>query len=180
MDCSSICLAIEQSPIGSFMRFNAFAFPVAEAIHVIAVVMVFGTIFIVDLRLLGLPSTRWSMTGLAARLLKWTWGAFVLAVITGGLMFASTAVLYSANTFFRLKMLALILAGMNMFIFEIVTARSMKNWDRDTAPPLSAKIAGLLSILLWVSVILFGRWIGFTKTVAVQEIDFGTINSSFF
>lgn len=180
MDCSSICLAIEQSPIGVFMRFNPYAFAVAEAVHVIAVAMVFGTIFIVDLRLLGLPSTTWSMTTLAARLLKWTWGSFVLAVVTGGLMFASTAVLYSTNIFFQLKMVALVLAGMNMLIFEVVTARSIKNWDRDTAPPLSAKIAGLLSILFWVSVILFGRWIGFTKEVAVQQIDFGAINSSFF
>jgi len=79
------------------------------------------------------------------------------------LMFTPNAVTYVGNTAFQFKMLALAAVGINMLIFQSVSARSVAAWDQNASAPMSVKIAGALSILLWIAVILLGRWIGFTK-----------------
>jgi hypothetical protein len=58
---------------------------------------------------------------------------------------------------------AIVLAGINMLVFERVTAKSMPSWDRGVLPPFAARAAAAVSIVLWLAVIVFGRWIGFTK-----------------
>jgi hypothetical protein len=69
---------------------------------------------------------------------------------------------YSHNFFFLGKMVLMAMAAVNMLVFELVTYRSVKNWDSETPTPFSAKLAGALSLAFWVGVIVFGRWIGFT------------------
>lgn len=155
--------AITGTPVGIFMSQNEIAFPIAESIHVIGVALVFGTIALVDLRLLGLFRGGSSAKEITKGLLPWTWVGFALAVITGLLMFSSNAPSYWANTPFKLKMVALALAGINMLVFELITARSMARWDHDSvARPTSVRAAGLLSLSFWIGVVVLGRWIGFT------------------
>ena len=69
--------------------------------------MVFGTIAIIDLRLLGIASTRRPFRRIASDVLKWTWAAFALTVFTGFLMFITNAAVYYHNFFFRTKMVLL-------------------------------------------------------------------------
>lgn len=155
--------AITGTPVGIFMSQNEIAFPIAESIHVIGVALVFGTISIVDLRLLGVLRSGSSVKEITEDLLPWTWIGFALAMITGLLMFSSNAPSYWANTPFKLKMIALALAGINMVIFELITARSMERWDNDgIARPNSVRAAGFLSLTFWIGVVVLGRWIGFT------------------
>lgn len=135
-------------------------FPFVESLHVIAIALVVGTIFIVDARLLGITVAQLPFTYVSHRLLPWTWVAFVGAVVTGVLMFIANAVAYFENTEFRVKMLLLVLAGLNMLYFQLVTYRSVASWNSGR-PPHAARFAGVMSILLWSSVIGFGRWIGF-------------------
>ena len=172
----SLVQAIESSALGEWMRTSVKAMPFVEATHVLAAITVFGTILIVDLRLLGLPDTRRPFTRVSDELLKLTWSAFVLAVITGFLMFAANANTYIHNTQFQLKMFALVAAGLNMLIFQMLTFRTVGAWDTDKQAPTAAKLAGTLSILLWLSVIFLARWIGFTKgynfEVVPDNVDF--------
>lgn len=151
------------------LRQSLYAFPLIESVHVIAITLVFGTIVIVDLRLLGVASGHRPFTRLAPELLKWTWMAFALAAVTGSLMFISNAVVYFHSTPFRIKMVLMALAGINMAIFQVLTEKSVHLWDdRPVAPP-AGRIAALLSLCLWIGVICAGRVIGFGlagKTVA--------------
>jgi hypothetical protein len=135
-------------------------FPLVESFHVITIAIVAGTIFIVDTRLLGMTSSRLAFTYVSDRMLPWTWAAFACAVITGTLMFIGNAVNYYDNVPFRVKMVLLVLAGLNMLFFQLVTFRGVAAWD-SARPPVAARAAGLISISLWCSVIGFGRWIGF-------------------
>jgi hypothetical protein len=135
-------------------------FPVVESLHVITMAIVAGTIFIVDTRLVGLTSSHLPFSYLSDRLLPWTWGAFACSVVTGTLMFMANATGYYANTPFRVKMVLLLLAGLNMLYFQRVTFRTVATWDAGR-PPSEARLAGALSISLWCCVIGFGRWIGF-------------------
>ena len=163
MDLTPLVEAAQNSALSEWMRTSLKAVAIINAFHVLSIVTVFGTIFIVDLRLLGYPNLQRSFTRMHDELLKWTWGAFGIAVISGVLLFMVNAVTYHRNTAFWLKMGAIVLAGINMLVFEHGTMKSAASWDKGVAPPQAAKIAGALSIVLWVSVIVLGRWIGFTK-----------------
>ena len=108
-------------------------------------------------------NTKRSFTRIHHELIPLTWVAFVVSVITGALMFAPNSITYVVNTAFQLKLLAILAAGVNMAIFQFVTARSVATWDQGTPTPSSVRLAGVLSILLWITVIFLARWIGFTK-----------------
>jgi len=89
--------------------------------------------------------------------------AFAVAVVTGSLLFVPNARTYIVNTAFGLKMAALVCAGLNVAVFQFTTLRTVAQWDANTPVPLGGRVAGAVSILIWTSVIVFGRWIGFTK-----------------
>jgi hypothetical protein len=94
--------------------------------------------------------------------LPWTWGAFVIALITGSLLFISKATTYMVNPFFIWKMVLIAAAGVNMAIFHVFTWKTVNTWDRGREVPLTGKVAGGLSLVLWVLVVFVARWIGFT------------------
>jgi hypothetical protein len=162
MDVDSILQAIYNWPVSTAIRTDYFWFPFFESIHVIAITLVVGSIFIVDLRLMGITSNRKPVTELAKEILPWTWGVFLLAVFAGVMMFISKATNYYADAYFRYKMLFILLAGINMAIFHLFTYRSVARWDKDVPTLTGAKIAGGLSMLCWIIVVFCGRWIGFT------------------
>ena len=163
MDLTPLVEAAQNSALSEWMRTSLKAVAIINALHVLSIVTVFGTIFLVDLRLLGLANLQRSFIRTHDELLRWTWGAFGIAAVTGVLLFMVNAVTYYRNTAFWLKMLTIVLAGINMAVFELRTMKSVPSWDKGVTPPSAARLAGALSIVLWVAVIVFGRWIGFTK-----------------
>jgi hypothetical protein len=156
---------LETSRLSVFIQESDFGFPAVETIHVIAITLVFGTIAIVDFRLLGLGSKNRPVTELCRDVLPWTWIAFVVAAISGSLLFISHAMQYFENTAFRTKMLLMLLAGINMVVFEFITFRGVASWDRDAAVVLPGKLAGAISLVCWLGVVSFARWVGFTVGV---------------
>src|ERR1043165_2455354 len=129
MDIAALLKSLESSGIATRIRESLYIFPLIESVHVFGLAMVFGTIAIIDLRLLGVASTRRSFKQMASDILKWTWVAFAVTAATGGLMFITNAGVYYHNSFFRAKMLLLVLAGLNMFVFELTAGRSIHKWD---------------------------------------------------
>lgn len=162
MSVESILASIETSAVAAWMRDTNPAMQIVEASHVVAAVMLFGTVLIVDLRLLGLADARRTVTRIGRETLPLTWLAFAVAAATGALMFATSAQTYFGNGAFRWKALALAAAALNMAYYQLLTARGVADWDLGR-PPRAARVAGLLSLLLWGAVVLLGRWIGFTK-----------------
>ncbi|HTQ98600.1 MAG TPA: DUF6644 family protein [Candidatus Acidoferrum sp.] len=170
---------IEASAVGEWMRGNLLAMPLVNAAHVMCVTLVFGTIIVVDLRLLGLLDRGRAITRTSDEMLRLTWLAFAGAVVSGSLFFIANATTYWFNTAFRVKMLAILLAGVNMAVFQFITFRGVAQWDRNAPTPRAAKAAAALSILIWLTVLILGRVIGYTKgvEVAVPEsvnFDFGS------
>lgn len=163
MNAPQLVQDIEASGIGQWMRSNLLALPMVEAVHVLCITLVFGSILVVDLRLLGLFDRHRAATRVSHEMLGVTWSAFVGAIISGAIYFAANATTYWFNTAFRFKMLAILLAGINMALFQLITWRGVAAWDRDGPTPRAARIAGALSILIWTVVIVLGRLIGFTK-----------------
>ncbi len=175
MNAPSFIQSIHASAIGEWMRGSVQAMPWVNAAHVLCVTLVFGTILVVDLRLLGLLDRSRPVTRVAGEMLRLTWIAFAGAVLTGALFFSANATTYWFNTAFRFKMLAILLAGVNMAVFQLLTFRGVAAWDRNAPTPRAARVAAALSILIWISVIVLGRVIGFTKSFEVpvpENLDF--------
>jgi hypothetical protein len=157
----NILSSLGDSPVSLWIAESTWAFPALEVVHIFAISMVFGTIAIIDLRLLGLASTKRAYSEMARELLPWTWGAFFVAAMCGSVLILSRPDGYFENTDFRLKFMCMALAGANMLVFQFITSKSLADWDRGT-PPASARVAGAVSILMWIGVVYFARMTGFT------------------
>ena len=162
MDLHALGAWLMSFPISDFIRESDWAFPAIESAHVVAVLLVVGTVSIVDLRLVGFASRNSAVTEISRDTLRWTWVAFVFAAITGSLMLMAKANDYFAVPSFWVKMFVMFLAAVNMLTFEVLTFRNVAQWDIGSSLPTAAKVAGTVSLALWVLVIIFGRWIGYT------------------
>lgn len=162
MDVGAFLSFLETSPLALAIQTSDMFFPLLESLHVVGVALVFGTIFIVDMRLLGLASRGQSVIDVTRTALRWTWLGFILALVTGTLMFVSTASVYMNNAPFLFKMGLLAVAGVNMLTFEVILARDIETWADRTVIPMAARLSGGLSLLCWITILALGRWIGFT------------------
>jgi hypothetical protein len=153
---------LEATSVATAIRENEVLFPWIECIHVLAITLVVGTISTVDLRLLGFTSLDRAVDRLTGEMLPFTWGAFIVAATTGALLFSSNAMTYGHNFFFLGKMMLIALAGINMAVFHLFVGRDVKSWGGAAQVPFAAKAAGGVSLSIWIVVVAFGRWIGFT------------------
>lgn len=142
------------SPWSEVINSREWVFPAIQSLHFIGFALSIGTIAIVDLRLLGVGMQRESAAELAADLAPWTWAGIAAMLITGPLMFSTDAVAYHYNPSFQFKMVCLMLA----LLFHFTLHRRAVRPD---APPVAAKLAGAVSLLLWSGVVASGRMIAF-------------------
>src|SRR6202790_1220271 len=152
---------LEQTSVGTAIRESLWLFPVIETVHIFGIILLVGGTSILDLRLMGLTFRDEPVTKLAKRFLPWAWSGFIIQVATGLLMFASEATKMYINTAFQIKMLMIVAAGGNAFVFNLLADQRVGKWDKDPVPPVSARIAGLVSILFWFGIVAAGRWIAY-------------------
>jgi hypothetical protein len=166
VDITAFLKSLEESGVANRIRDSLWLFPLIESTHVFGLALVFGTIAIIDLRLLGMASTQRSFQRMASEILKWTWAAFALTALTGSLMFITNARVYYHNFFFRTKMLLLVLAGINILVFELTAGRTIHRWDKAPSAPPAGKAVAALSLAIWIGIIFMGRLIGFSTSRA--------------
>ncbi len=142
------------------MRQWLWLYPSVEIVHIVGIAILFGSIAVLDLRLLGL-SRSVSARRLAAHVLPWTAGAFVLIVPSGLMMFSAHASDFIASGVFPLKMGLILLAGVNAAVFHMGVFRTVQAWDVGAAPPAAARAAAALSLAAWVGVIACGRLLAY-------------------
>ena len=151
--------AIEASAFAEAMRDSAWLYPAILFAHVLGVALLFGSIAVLDFRLLGLR-TKAPVKALAGQVLPWSAGSFLLIVPSGLAMFAANATEFIASPVFAVKMCLILAAGLNAAIFHALTFPSVNVWDapemRSLGPPVSARLAGAFSLTLWASVIACG------------------------
>jgi len=135
-------------------------FPLMESLHVIGATFVLGSIFMMDLRLLGLAANKYAITTLSKELVPWSWSAFVLATVTGLGMLITRAASHVVNPAFQWKIVLLVLAGINMAYFHFRVYKQVEEWDIGVTTPRQVKLIGASSLLLWSGVMLAGRWVG--------------------
>jgi hypothetical protein len=152
---------LAESPWSVSIHESEIAYSLIESIHVWSMCLFFGLAVMFDLRLLGWTMTKVPVSEFSRRLLPWTIAGFVVMAISGTLLFYAIPVRSYQNIFFRFKMILLLLAGLNVWIFHSRVYPKVDTWDVDAKPPRAARVAGALSLALWVGVIVTGRMIAY-------------------
>jgi len=159
-DAQTIWAWLESTGIAVAMREWTWLYPIVEIAHIIGFVVLVGSAFLFDLRLLGV-SRGLPVTDLARHLLRWSRLSILVVVPTGFLMFMTNATTMVENPVFRLKLLLIAFAGINALVFQLWTAKSASNWNVDMPSPPGAKLSATFSLLAWSAVISCGRLIAF-------------------
>jgi hypothetical protein len=147
---------IHSSGFSRGLRESAF-YPFIEGTHVLSLSLSVGLILWFDLRLTGLALRQDSISGLYSSLRPWIFLGFTLMVSSGLTLFVARATDVWASPYFRVKLVLLSLCLLNVLIYHLMVGKSSKNWDIGVSPPISARAAGVMSLLLWFSVIAVGR-----------------------
>lgn len=143
------------------LRESIWVYPIVETVHVLALCLFLGLALLLDLRLLDLALRRTPVTEITARVMPWTWFGFALMVASGAALFLSDPAKFYVNVFFRVKVVLLILAGLNAWVFHATVYRRVADWDLAAPTPRRARIAGALSLVLWAGVVTTGRLIAY-------------------
>jgi hypothetical protein len=155
------CQWLADSWVGTSIRESDNLFSIIETVHVLGVIVTAGTIAIVDLRILGVLMARYSVAQVLQPLVRITWLGFAVMVVSGFLLFWSEADKLYVNSAFRLKVLLLLLAGLNQWIFHATAYRQLAAAGVAARIPPQAKFAASLSLALWSGVIVLGRAIAY-------------------
>ena len=132
-----------------------------EGTHVLTLMLFMGTILMVDLRLLGVAFRQTPVSVLSDRVLPLTVVGLVIMVITGLGLFYAKPLLYYHNIWFRLKLVFLVIAAINIMWFHFRIQRSMPDWDAAPNPPAKVRLSGAISLLSWIAIITVGRFIAY-------------------
>lgn len=140
---------------------SLYMYPLVESIHVLTLCVFVGLASVLDLRLMGITLKRVPVSEVARRLLPWMVGGFTIMVITGSLLFYAIPIRSYHSVWFRVKMVMLVLAGLNAWVFHARIWRSVTTWDLDPVTPKAARVAGAASLVLWAGIIVTGRMIAY-------------------
>ena len=162
MSILSVCEWLESTAIGVLVRESLYGFQILAAIHILGLTVSVGTLVWFDLRLAGVSMPRCPVSSLYRRLIPWTLVGFSVMFITGALLFTGFATKAYGNVYFRIKLTAIVLAGVNALVYHRMTERRIAHWNDAARPPLPARLAGVISIVVWTIAIMAGRMMSYT------------------
>ena len=140
---------------------SLYVYPLVESVHVLTLCLFVGTAIMLDLRLMGLTLRSVPVSDILEQFLPWLTAGFIIMVSSGALLFYAIPVRSYHNIFFRIKMLMLLLSGLNALIFKVTAQRRVVEWGASATPPRSARAAGAASLVLWAGIIIAGRMIAY-------------------
>jgi len=161
MSLLRFCQWLEKTPGSIALHESLWVYPIVESVHVLTLCLFLGTAVMLDLRLLGVTMRRVPVSEVARQLLPWTALGFALMLISGALLFYAIPVRTYLNIFFRVKVVMLLLAGINAWVFHSTVYRRVAEWDRDPVLPKGARFAAGLSLVLWAGIVTAGRMIAY-------------------
>lgn len=153
---------LENTSIATLVRESAWGFPMLVAIHIVGLTLSVGMVMWFDLRLLGLAFGGSPVSTVYRRIIPWAGTGFALMFASGAVLLAGYATSAYGNVYFRAKIVALLLAGLNALVYHCLTERHSHRWNDAARPPMAARMAGLVSIVVWATVILAGRMMSYT------------------
>lgn len=153
--------AVQATPGSVAIRESVYLYPVIEGAHVLSTCLFLGLVTMMDLRLVSATLRSAPVTDVQQRLLPWQMTGLVLMVVSGVLLVFTEPLRFYGNVFFQVKMGLLVLAGLNMLVFHTGVYRRVAEWDHHETPPGPARVAGVLSMVLFSGIVVCGRMIAY-------------------
>lgn len=161
MSLLPFCKWLAETPGSIALHESLYMYPLVESAHVLTLCLFVGLSMMLDLRLLGVAMRRVRVSEVAGRLVPWMTVGFVVMVITGVALFYAIPVRSYQSLWFRGKMIMLVLAGLNAWVFHSDVYRRVAEWDLAAMAPRAARVAGITSLVLWAGIVVFGRMIAY-------------------
>jgi hypothetical protein len=156
-----LCEWLANTPGSIALHESRWGYSIVESVHVLSLCLFLGMAVMLDLRLLGVTMRRTAVSEVMGQLLPWMVAGFVLMVISGALLFYAIPVRTFQNIFFRIKVLLLISAGLNVWVFHSTVYRKVAEWELNPVPPRRARVAAALSLAVWAGIVIAGRMIAY-------------------
>ena len=150
------CTALQATSVATAIR-ETVLYPIIECSHVLGLALSVGAIMWFDLRLLGLVWKKSSVSAAFSMVKPVMMVGFAVMILTGALLFTARASEAFSSVFFRIKIGLLVLSALNVALFHLTIDRRRRDWELADPPPAQVRMAGLVSLALWFSVIAAGR-----------------------
>ena len=151
------CEWLQSTEFATSLRESGYVYPAVEGSHVLGLALSVGVVMWFDLRLAGIAWKQRPVSEVFLRLRPLMFVGFALMFATGALLFSARATEAFNSFYFRTKMALLVLGGVNVVLFHLTIDRRRAEWDALQPPPLQARLAGIVSLLLWFAIIAAGR-----------------------
>lgn len=155
------CDWLSETPVSYFFQSAEWIVPAVQSIHILAIAVVMGSAMVVDMRLLGVAGRRQTISGMT-RYFPWIWFALVVLLLSGSILIIVEPRRELLNPVFQAKMALLLISIALTAALQVLIRRRQKVWDASNVPS-SAKLFALVSVILWVAIVVSGRWIAYVE-----------------
>jgi hypothetical protein len=153
---------LSDTPLSKTFQDHSWVVPTSQSIHILAVSIVFGSACMINLRLLGVGRSGRSVSQLSNTVVPWMWGGLAVLLLTGIVQIITEPVRQFVTPMFWAKMMMIVVVGVMTALYARAVRRNAPAWDASASRPWTAKVFALLSTLLWLAIIVCGRFIGYT------------------
>lgn len=162
---------VEAFPSSVAIRESLNAYPILLTSHVIGMCAFAGLVMMMDFRLAGVGNRSTSITDVQGRLFPWQMVGMVISAVTGLLLLYGQPMRFYPNFYFWIKNVLMVLAAVNIWYFHTKTYQTVEEWNTDPTPPFAARLAGIVSIVLWAAIVIIGRMIAYPGLVPQWWLD---------
>lgn len=152
---------LHDTQFSSTIRDSLWTEPIVETIHVLTLTLFLGFAILLDMRLLGVAMRRRRISEVLAQFNPWLFVGFAIMILSGTILFCGDPVAFYSTTFFKVKMIMLVMAGVNVLVFNATIGRRVAEWDLAASTPPAAKAAAVVSLVLWILIVAAGRGIAY-------------------
>lgn len=152
---------LDGTQFSQWMRGSIWAEPIVETIHVLTLTFFLGFAVLLDLRLLGVCMKKRRVSEVLGQFNPCLFCGFAVMIVSGVLLFSGDPVDFYSTSFFKIKMILLVFAGLNVLVFNATIGRKVAEWDSALETPKAAKVAAIVSLVLWAAIVAAGRAIAY-------------------
>ncbi len=161
---TEISLAIQKQPLSVLINKNTWAVPIIQTIHILAIASTFGSVLMINLRIVQLAGESRTMAQTMRRFLPWVWWGLLVLLVTGIGMIFSDPVRELTNPVFWIKMILVIVAALVSLWFQGSVRRNAPRWELTHDGRVLMRVGAGAVIALWCLIMFAGRWIAYAPT----------------